>query len=377
MKIKILILIFISTIILIQFLGNISKGISKWDVPLNKRLKRYKIVNELKFKHEKIILKYDNNIYSINDLKELKIIGNNFKYKVYDDDQMKNRNDIYDNIKIFRSEKNKIQVILLNDNIEKIIIEKDNEFEYIERDFELDEYILYNKMDLIEEYQLPNDFCGGVIHDDIQEFHKHVPNDDMMIESNEILDISVVSDAQFYSEMGSDDSVVAAKVVSLIAEVSSHYASSFSGMIVRLQDHVSFKTVTSEPWADTDDGMILLNAIGDYRMSSLPNNDNIYLLTGRNIHYKGSSGVVGICWLSNACASSKYAACLGERYGSYTGVVMSHEIGHNVGSYHDGSGSGNPPNTCSGGYIMYPTKCIFCNYFFIMFHCSNAKLYGS
>lgn len=109
-----------------------------------------------------------------------------------------------------------------------------------------------------------------------------------------------------------------------------------------------FIVTTADPpsWTSTNDGGELYFDFADWGAANgfgIGNNgfDLGTLWTDRDFSYQGSSGVVGLALLGVLCDNSgKYQ--LNERYTTNTSclnVLWAHEIGHNLGSDHDNSGS--------------------------------------
>ena len=99
---------------------------------------------------------------------------------------------------------------------------------------------------------------------------------------------------------------------------------------------------------DTLTSNVPLDLLTAFRVSGLPNPGLRHLFTGKNL--QGST--VGIAYVGTLCRSS--SAGLTQRFGSLTGLIFTHELGHNFGSPHDNQ-SGSACASTSSGYVMNPS----------------------
>ncbi|XP_045181277.2 A disintegrin and metalloproteinase with thrombospondin motifs 16-like [Mercenaria mercenaria] len=98
--------------------------------------------------------------------------------------------------------------------------------------------------------------------------------------------------------------------------------------------------VNDVEYADAD---VYINSLTPWASSleNLPHNDHIAVFTGYELYSGGSTsndGVAGKAWVGGVC--NNYRTSINED-GSYfvTVSVAAHEIGHNMGASHDGSGT--------------------------------------
>ena len=99
---------------------------------------------------------------------------------------------------------------------------------------------------------------------------------------------------------------------------------------------------------DTLTSNVPIDLLTAFRVSGLPNPGLRHLFTGKDL--QGST--VGIAYVGTLCRSS--SAGLTQRFGSLTGLIFTHELGHNFGSPHDNQ-SGSACASTSSGYVMNPS----------------------
>ncbi|MGQ8367020.1 M12 family metallo-peptidase [Glaciecola sp. 1036] len=93
------------------------------------------------------------------------------------------------------------------------------------------------------------------------------------------------------------------------------------------------------------DSLQLINA---FRQTSFNNPGLRHLFTGKDM----DGSTVGIAYVGALC--NQYAAGVTQRLGIATGIVLTHELGHNFGAPHDGQ-SGTACASTPSGFIMFPT----------------------
>jgi hypothetical protein len=79
----------------------------------------------------------------------------------------------------------------------------------------------------------------------------------------------------------------------------------------------------------------------------------LHVVTGRDFDTTtvGIANVGSLCSASNNAGTSQVVRSGGSPSTGLTALVMAHEMGHNLGASHDGTGT----NTCGGGFIMATT----------------------
>ncbi len=98
----------------------------------------------------------------------------------------------------------------------------------------------------------------------------------------------------------------------------------------------------------------LLQLFSDWQVGAgLPRHDNAALLSGDN--FQGPT--VGIAWVGTMC-NGRVSASIVEDQASqaHTAAILAHEMGHNFGAQHDGSGNACAPT----GSIMAASVCFSC-----------------
>jgi len=159
------------------------------------------------------------------------------------------------------------------------------------------------------------------------------------------VEIALASDFEMFEAYGSANNVED-QMVGVLNDVQTNYDDEFPDEI--LFEISEFYIATSEgtdPWINDTNAGDLLDDFRDWGQSGGFGGgyDVATLWTDRNL----DGGTVGIAWLSALCSSFRYNVC--EDFSTTAWrlrVLQAHELGHNFGSSHDGSGS---------GFIMAPS----------------------
>jgi len=161
-------------------------------------------------------------------------------------------------------------------------------------------------------------------------------------------------------------------VEGILAKMREYYSHVINGVDLRYasiqEDDISFYVTVAgfsistqesdSPWltygGDTTDGLAGLQFMRTWRdeTEGLPVHDHAAFITGSDIAYSGSSGVVGIAYLDGVCTF--WGVSINEEFGYFQGAgVLAHELGHNLGAPHDSGETGGPcdPNA---DFIMQP-----------------------
>ncbi|XP_045177373.2 A disintegrin and metalloproteinase with thrombospondin motifs 2-like isoform X2 [Mercenaria mercenaria] len=110
------------------------------------------------------------------------------------------------------------------------------------------------------------------------------------------------------------------------------------------------------------DCVVYTNQLAQWsKKSGLPGNDHLMLMTGLNLFTGSASygnGVLGIAWINGLC--SAYRNSVVEDIDDFFTLttVATHEVGHNIGAFHDGYAS-STECTDKDKFIMAPHPMIF------------------
>ena len=169
------------------------------------------------------------------------------------------------------------------------------------------------------------------------------------------IDIGIVADGEFFGRHGNNSSQRIIDRMSLV----DGYFSEQVGIQINWPLVQVFSDSSTDPFTDTVVAGDLLVELRNYRDGE-PNqyaNGLTHLWTGKNVESDtGNNSTVGIAYTGALC-SRRFGAGLSEGLGSTTfdSLVAAHEIGHNFGAPHDGSGNCSSVDTSSNDYLMEPS----------------------
>ncbi len=181
--------------------------------------------------------------------------------------------------------------------------------------------------------------------------------------------IGIVADSFYFNTHGANS---ATDLAELVNNVDGIYRSEL-GVTVQILSTVVFTTSGSDPFANTGvDANTLLNAFQSWKTAnsqnssqSMWNTDIAHLMTGRDINGPCSPGscannccVIGLSYIGTLCDAS-YGIGIDQDFTTAQNLLtllLSHEMGHNFGAYHDNQANSACP-CCTGTpgtFIMNP-----------------------
>jgi hypothetical protein len=161
------------------------------------------------------------------------------------------------------------------------------------------------------------------------------------------LEMQVLVDAALRAEYDSDQAVIDAVAVRL-NNVDGIYSAQL-GLAIEATD-IQFLGAANTGLSDSTDPGTLLNSLGVLR-ANIPGMNSYaatHLFTGRDL----DGDTLGIAYIGNLCGA-RYAASLSELRGRgawLDSLVAAHELGHQLGAVHDGTGTCS--DTPSNSYLM-------------------------
>jgi hypothetical protein len=181
--------------------------------------------------------------------------------------------------------------------------------------------------------------------------------------------VGIVADSFYFNTHGANS---ATDLAELVNNVDGIYRSEL-GVTVQILSTVVFTTSGSDPFANTGvDANTLLNAFQTWKTAnsqnssqSMWNTDIAHLMTGRDVNGPCSPGscannccVIGLSYIGTLCDAS-YGIGIDQDFTTAQNLLtllLSHEMGHNFGAYHDNQANSACPCCAAspGTFIMNP-----------------------
>ncbi|XP_052231159.1 LOW QUALITY PROTEIN: snake venom metalloproteinase acutolysin-C-like [Dreissena polymorpha] len=132
----------------------------------------------------------------------------------------------------------------------------------------------------------------------------------------------------------------------------------FAGIFIADAPTISTWTESNKSTAtprDKVDALTALKAFKDWLAQTTEGYDHAMAFTGYDLAMNGSTSNAGLAWTPGTCKHiSKLANSISEdHFESSLAIIAAHELGHNLGSKHDGDG-----NNCleDDKYVMSPSS---------------------
>ncbi len=161
----------------------------------------------------------------------------------------------------------------------------------------------------------------------------------------EQLDVALIADSAFQASMGANTE---AEMLARLNTADGIFGAQLNLLLNATE--VRLVSAGSDPFTETDPDALLAQ-VSSYRSANLPvaAAGVAHLVTAKSL----PDNVLGIARIGTVCSASDGVSLSIGTLGSFqSGLVMAHEIGHNLGAVHDGEGE------CANvgpGFIMWPT----------------------
>lgn len=161
------------------------------------------------------------------------------------------------------------------------------------------------------------------------------------------MDIALIADREFQESQSAD---VTGAMLARLNTADGIFADQV-GLLLNAS-RLQLVSVANDPFTTTAPEDLLLQ-LSTYRTATpaVSNSAIAHLITGKTLSGTtlGIARIGGVCSLANGVSLSD-----GRRGSFFSGLIMVHELGHNLGAVHDGAAG----TACSGvgnGFIMWPT----------------------
>ncbi|MBI5504944.1 MAG: hypothetical protein HY899_09075 [Deltaproteobacteria bacterium] len=164
-----------------------------------------------------------------------------------------------------------------------------------------------------------------------------------------LLELTLVADFAMYNLHGT---ATADYILGIVNQVDGYYMAQL-GVTLSVVATVVYASPGIEPFSTTTDASGLLQELMDARGAGGPLSGGgaTHLFTGRDL----TGSVIGIAYIDAVCDPA-FGAGLSQNFvqnDHMMSLLVGHEIGHNLGAFHDGV-AGSPCATTGYGWVMWP-----------------------